>query len=58
MDEPSKYGVVVLDDETGQVERFVEKPKIFLGNKINARIYLLNHNVLNMIKLRLTSIEK
>jgi mannose-1-phosphate guanylyltransferase len=58
VDEPSKYGVVVLDEETGQVERFVEKPKIFLGNKINAGIYLLNHNVLNMIKLRLTSIEK
>jgi len=58
VDETSKYGVVVLDDETGQVERFVEMPRIFLGNKINAVIYLLNHNVLNMIKLRLTSIEK
>ncbi|KAL5647389.1 hypothetical protein ACJX0J_041744, partial [Zea mays] len=24
----------------GEVERFVEKPKIFVGNKINAGIYL------------------
>ncbi|GLJ42482.1 hypothetical protein SUGI_0880430 [Cryptomeria japonica] len=58
VDEPSKYGVVVLDDETGQVERFVEKPKIFVGNKINAGIYLLNPSVLNRISLRPTSIEK
>ncbi len=26
--EPSKYGVVVLDPETGLVERFVEKPTV------------------------------
>lgn len=58
VDEPSKYGVVVLDDETGQVERFVEKPKVFVGNKINAGIYLLNPSVLDRISLRPTSIEK
>eukprot|EP00252_Welwitschia_mirabilis_P024888 TRINITY_DN7580_c0_g1_i1.p1 TRINITY_DN7580_c0_g1~~TRINITY_DN7580_c0_g1_i1.p1 ORF type:complete len:362 (+),score=45.27 TRINITY_DN7580_c0_g1_i1:179-1264(+) len=58
VDEPSKYGVVVLDEETGQVERFVEKPKIFVGNKINAGIYLLNPSVLQRIELRPTSIEK
>lgn len=58
VDEPSKYGVVILDEETGRVDRFVEKPKIFVGNKINAGIYLLNPSVLNMIELRPTSIEK
>lgn len=26
MDEPSKYGVVIMDETTGKVERFVEKP--------------------------------
>ncbi|KAF9618388.1 hypothetical protein IFM89_001111 [Coptis chinensis] len=31
VDEPSKYGVVVLDEDTGKVEKFVEKPKIFVG---------------------------
>ncbi|KAF8396848.1 hypothetical protein HHK36_018483 [Tetracentron sinense] len=56
--EPSKYGVVVTEESTGKVEKFVEKPKIFVGNKINAGIYLLNPSVLDRIELRPTSIEK
>ncbi|XP_030927684.1 mannose-1-phosphate guanylyltransferase 1-like [Quercus robur] len=56
--EPSKYGVVVTEETTGKVEKFVEKPKIFVGNKINAGIYLLNPSVLDRIELRPTSIEK
>lgn len=35
VDDWSKYGVVVMD-EYGQVQRFVEKPKDFVGDKINA----------------------
>ncbi|GBG78363.1 hypothetical protein CBR_g26392 [Chara braunii] len=58
VEEPSKYGVVVLDEATGQVQRFVEKPQVFVGNKINAGIYLLNPEVLDRIELRPTSIEK
>ncbi|KAJ3701135.1 hypothetical protein LUZ61_004840 [Rhynchospora tenuis] len=58
VDEPSKYGVVVMEEGTGKVERFVEKPKIFVGNKINAGIYLLNPSVLDRIELKPTSIEK
>ncbi|CAA6655038.1 unnamed protein product [Spirodela intermedia] len=58
VDEPSKYGVVVMDEETGKVEKFVEKPKTFVGNKINAGIYLLNPSILDRIQLRPTSIEK
>uniref|UniRef100_A0A6V7QUE4 mannose-1-phosphate guanylyltransferase n=1 Tax=Ananas comosus var. bracteatus TaxID=296719 RepID=A0A6V7QUE4_ANACO len=58
VDEPSKYGVVVMEEETGKVERFVEKPKVFVGNKINAGIYLLNPSVLDRIELKPTSIEK
>lgn len=58
MDEPSKYGVVVMEETTGKVDKFVEKPKLFVGNKINAGIYLLNPFVLDRIELRPTSIEK
>ncbi|KAL7265368.1 hypothetical protein ACSBR1_003189 [Camellia fascicularis] len=58
VDEPSKYGVVIIEETTGKVEKFVEKPKIFVGNKINAGIYLLSPSVLNRIELRPTSIEK
>ncbi len=57
MEDPSKYGVVVMDDE-GQVDRFVEKPKVFVGDRINAGIYLLQPSVLKRIELRPTSIEK
>ncbi|KAK2972309.1 hypothetical protein RJ640_014367 [Escallonia rubra] len=58
VDEPSKYGVVVMEETTGKVEKFVEKPKLFVGNKINAGVYLLNPSVLDRIELRPTSIEK
>lgn len=35
VEDPSKYGVVVQDGE-GLIDRFVEKPKEFVGDKINA----------------------
>jgi len=56
--EPSKYGVVVYDDKTGRIQRFVEKPQVFVGNKINAGIYIFNPSILNRIKVEPTSIEK
>ncbi|CAN6831480.1 unnamed protein product [Brassica oleracea var. botrytis] len=52
VDEPSKYGVVVMEETTGKVEKFVEKPKLYVGNKINAGIYLLNPSVVDKIELR------
>ncbi|AES92771.2 mannose-1-phosphate guanyltransferase [Medicago truncatula] len=33
VDEPSKYGVAVLEETAGQVEKFVEKPKTLLVTK-------------------------
>jgi mannose-1-phosphate guanylyltransferase len=57
VEEPSKYGVVVLK-EGGQIDKFVEKPKVYVGNKINAGIYVFNPSILNRIELRPTSIEK
>ncbi|KAJ3375112.1 mannose-1-phosphate guanyltransferase [Allomyces arbusculus] len=59
VEEPSKYGVVVLKDgHQSQIERFVEKPRIFVGNRINAGLYIFNPSILNRIELRPTSIEK
>ena len=57
VEEPSKYGVVV-SREDGSIERFVEKPKTYVGNHINAGIYIFNPSILNRIQLRPTSIEK
>lgn len=57
VEEPSKYGVVIYD-ETGKVERFVEKPQEFVSNKINAGLYIFSPSVLDRIQLRPTSVEK
>lgn len=57
VEEPSKYGVVV-SKPSGEIERFVEKPKEYVGNRINAGIYIFNRQILDRIELRPTSIEK
>ncbi|XP_048712534.2 mannose-1-phosphate guanylyltransferase catalytic subunit beta isoform X1 [Caretta caretta] len=58
VEEPSKYGVVVCEAETGRIHRFVEKPQVFVSNKINAGMYIFNPSLLHRIQLRPTSIEK
>ncbi|KAL9116977.1 MAG: hypothetical protein Q9187_006491, partial [Circinaria calcarea] len=59
VEEPSKYGVVVhKPGHTSRIDRFVEKPVEFVGNRINAGIYILNPSVLTRIELRPTSIEQ
>lgn len=57
VEDPTKYGVVVADDNN-LIERFVEKPKVFISNKINAGLYLFNINILDRIENRPTSIER
>ena len=57
VEEPSKYGVVVYDGN-GKIEKFVEKPKEFVSNKINAGMYIFNKKILNRIEPRPTSIER
>lgn len=59
VDEPSKYGVIVHDIATPNlIDRFVEKPVEFVGNRINAGLYILNPEVIDLIEMRPTSIEK
>lgn len=58
VEEPSKYGVVVFDGDSGRIHRFVEKPQVFVSNKINAGMYIFNPSMLSRIQLRPTSIEK
>ncbi|GAN08793.1 conserved hypothetical protein [Mucor ambiguus] len=58
VDDPSKYGVVVNRSGSSMIERFVEKPKEFISNKINAGMYILSPSVLDRIELKPTSIEK
>lgn len=55
--DPSKYGVVVTDDH-GKATMFVEKPKEYISNNINAGMYLLSTDILEKIELKPTSIER
>ncbi|KAJ1503185.1 mannose-1-phosphate guanyltransferase [Coelomomyces lativittatus] len=59
VEEPSKYGVVVMHEQhPSQILKFVEKPTLFVSNRINAGLYIFNPSMLNRIELRPTSIEK
>ncbi|NXL87105.1 GMPBA guanyltransferase, partial [Alectura lathami] len=58
VEEPAKYGVVVSEPDSGRICRFVEKPRVFVSNKINAGLYIFNPGILQRIQLRPTSIEK
>ena len=48
VDDPSKFGVVV-SDESGKIARFVEKPKEFISDRINAGLYILNMPVIDRV---------
>jgi len=41
-----------------KIDRFVEKPVEFVGNRINAGIYIFNPSILDRIEVKPTSIEK
>lgn len=51
MEEPSKYGVVVFQPADGKIERFVEKPQVFVSNKINAGMYIFSPSMLRRIQV-------
>jgi mannose-1-phosphate guanylyltransferase len=51
VEEPSKYGVVVYEQNTGKIDRFVEKPREYVSNKINAGLYIFNSAILNRIEV-------
>lgn len=57
VEDPTRYGVIVSKDD-GQIEKFVEKPTVFVSNKINAGLYLLNVSMIDRIEMRPTSIER
>ncbi|KXS13371.1 GDP-mannose pyrophosphorylase [Gonapodya prolifera JEL478] len=58
VDDPTKYGVVVTKGGSSVIDRFVEKPQIFVGDRINAGIYIFNPSVIDRIQPRPTSIER
>ena len=57
VEDPTKYGVVVAN-ENNRIERFVEKPKEYISNRINAGLYLFNTSMIDRIPNQPTSIER
>lgn len=58
VEDPSKFGVI-LYDEHGKIDSFVEKPAQFISRFINAGIYYLTPEIFNRIQPNTpTSIEK
>ncbi|KAJ3025048.1 UNVERIFIED_CONTAM: mannose-1-phosphate guanyltransferase [Siphonaria sp. JEL0065] len=58
VEDPSKFGVILTKPGSTQIARFVEKPQEWVGDQINAGIYIFNPAILNRIENRPMSIEK
>ena len=63
VEDPQKYGVVVMaptqsSEEGGRVSRFVEKPKEFLTNRVNAGLYLFNKSIIEKIEVKPGYLER
>lgn len=43
--------MVVFDSNTGRIEKFVEKPQVYVSNKINAGLYIFNPKMLARIEV-------
>jgi len=57
VEDPSRFGVIVTDDKD-KILKFVEKPKTFVGDRINAGLYIFSNKFLNRIEAKPTSIER
>jgi mannose-1-phosphate guanylyltransferase len=55
--DPSRFGVIVTD-ENDKILQFVEKPLEFVGDRINAGLYIFSNKFLNRIEAKPTSIER
>jgi len=55
--DPSRFGVIVTDEQD-KILRFVEKPVEYVGNRINAGLYIFSNKFLNRIEPKPTSIER
>ena len=58
VENPSRFGIVVHDKQSKKVSQFVEKPKEWVGDYINAGMYIFDLPILNRIELRDVSLER
>ncbi|KAL4189590.1 hypothetical protein AMTRI_Chr08g166100 [Amborella trichopoda] len=50
--ETSQYGVAVVDEVTRLVKEFMEKPRAYVANDINAGIYILSPEVVRTLEVQ------
>jgi mannose-1-phosphate guanylyltransferase len=55
--DPSKYGVILSDDD-GKILKFIEKPQEYIGDNINAGLYIFNKKFLDRVEAKPISIER
>ena len=62
VEDPSKYGVIIMashsTEEGGRVAKFIEKPKEFVTNKVNAGLYIFNKTIIDRIELKPHFLER
>lgn len=58
VENPSKFGVILTKDDSDTIKNFIEKPTNFIGNTINAGIYVFEPELVNYCKNEEQSIEK
>lgn len=59
VEDPRKFGVIkTRAEDPFLIEQFVEKPQVYVGNRINAGIYVFEPRVLEYLETRPSSIEK
>jgi len=46
---PSEYGVVVIDEKTGRVRHFVDRPETFVSDHINGGVYAFSPSIFKRI---------
>lgn len=57
VDEPSRYGAVIFNDNSGMITRFIEKPNDYVASRINAGLYVFNRSILKRVSPKPMSIE-
>lgn len=51
VEDPSRFGVVVTKENSSEIQKFVEKPSVFVGDQINSGIYIFNCSILDRIRV-------
>lgn len=58
VEDPSRYGVIVTEENSSKVKKFIEKPQTFVGDQINAGIYVFSESALENMPSGSFSLER